>query len=88
MKEINALELRKKFGEIIDEVRYRKEPMVVRKNGRPVIVLIDADVYRSSQENMKEEIFIEEYTAERIEEFLKDDKIDKSLFQSVLRKTA
>ena len=83
MKEISALDLRKKFGEVIDEVRYRKEPWIVKKNGRPVIVLLDIEVFRASQENLREESFIEEYTEERIKEFLTEDKMDKASFQAV-----
>ena len=78
MKEINALDLRKHFGQIMDEVRYRKEPCVIKKNGRPVIVLVDFDVYKSSQESLREEAFIEEYTKERIREFLEEDRLDKA----------
>ena len=83
MKEINALELRKKFGEIMDEVRYRKEPYVIKKNGRPVIVLVDIEVYRASQENLREEAFIEEYSDERIKEFLAEDKLDRATRQAI-----
>ena len=83
MKEINALDLRKKFGEIMDEVRYRKEPCIVKKNGRAVIVLLDIDAYRAAQENLKEEAFIEEYAEERIKEFLAEDKINQTTLKAV-----
>ena len=75
MKEISALDLRKKFGQVMDEVRYGKEPCVVKKNGRPVMVLVDIDVFRSSQARIEEEPFIEEYTEERVREFLKEDAL-------------
>ena len=83
MKEINALELRKKFGEIMDEVRYRKEPVVVKKNGRAVIVLMDIEAYRAFQEKLQDEIFIEEYTEERIKEFTAEDKLDPAASQAI-----
>ena len=83
MKEINALDLRKKSGEIMDEVRYRKEPCIVKKNGRAIIVLLDIDAYRAAQENLKEEAFIEEYTEERIKEFLAEDKMNQATFKAV-----
>ena len=75
MKEIGALDLRKRFGQVMDEVRYSKEPCVVKKNGRAVMVLVDIDVFRSSQAKIEEEPFIEEYTQERIREFLKEDAL-------------
>ena len=86
MKEINVLDLRRKFGEIMDEVRYRKEPFVVKKNGRPVIVLIDIETYRASQEHLRDEAFIEEYTEERIKEFLSEDELDSATRKAVRKK--
>ena len=83
MKEISSLDLRKKFGQVLDEVRYRKEPYIIKKNGRQIVVLMDIDVYKASQENFKEEAFIEEYTEDRIKEFLAEDKIDRSVLEKV-----
>ena len=78
-KEINALELRNHFGEIMEEVRYRKEPYIVKRNKRPMIVLIDIESYEASKKNLEEEAFIEEYSDERMKEFLKEDQIDSDL---------
>lgn len=86
MKEINALDLRRKFGEIMDEVRYRKEPFIVKKNGRAVVVLIDIEAYRASQEHFRDEAFIEAYTDERIKEFLAEDKLDRSTYEAARKK--
>lgn len=86
MKEISSLDLRRKFGEVLDEVRYRKEPYIIKKNGRRVVVLVDIDVYRASQESLKEEAFIEEYSEERVREFLNEDKVEPSLAAKVKKK--
>lgn len=75
-KEISALDLRKHFGEIIEEVRYRKEPYIVKRNGRPMVVLVDVEAYQASKQRLDEEAFIEEYTDERVKEFLREDKMD------------
>ncbi len=75
-KEITALALRQRFGEVMDEVRYRKEPYIVTRNGRPLIVLLDVDAYRALEEKRQEEAFIEEYTEERVTEFQKEDRLD------------
>ncbi len=77
-KEINALELRKRFGEIMEEVRYRKEPYIVKRNGRAMIVLLDIEAYEATKEKLREEAFIEEYSDERVAEFLNEDKLDKA----------
>ena len=77
-KEITALELRKRFGEIMEEVRYRKEPYIVKRNGRPMMVLLDIEAYQGVQERQQEEAFVEAYSEERIREFLKADTVDRT----------
>ncbi len=83
MKEISALDLRRKFGEVMDEVRYRKEPYIIKKNGRAILVLVDIEVFQAAQGNMQAEAFIEEYSDDRIREFLSEDKIDKTSVEAV-----
>lgn len=80
-KEINALELRNRFGEIMEEVRYRRVPYVVKRNGRPMIVLLDIESFKKIQAELEDEPFIEEYTKERLEEFLKEDKMDPKMLK-------
>ena len=80
-KEISALELRNRFGEIMEEVRYRKEPYIVKRNGRPMIVLLDIESFEKIQAELEDEPYIEEYTKERLEEFLKEDKVDPKLLK-------
>ena len=77
-KEINALELRKHFGEIMEAVRYTKEPYIVKRNGRPMIVLLDIGVYQANQQFTPDDAFIEHYSEDRIREFLRVDKMDKA----------
>jgi prevent-host-death family protein len=77
-KEISALDLRKRFGAIMDEVRYRREPYIVKKNGRPMMVLLDVEAYKGLKEGLQEEAFIEEYSRERMAEFLREDKLDRA----------
>ena len=81
-KEITALTLRQRFGEVMDEVRYRKEPYIVTRNGRPLIVLLDVDAFRALEQKQQEEAFIEEYTDERVAEFLKEDRLDAKTARS------
>ena len=86
MKEINALELRKKFAEVMDAVRYQKEPWIVKKNGRSAIVLVELETYRALQRGRDENTFIEEYSDARMAEFLAEDKADKATLK-VARKS-
>lgn len=74
-KRVSAYTARTKFGEILDAVRYRKEPCVVERNGKPVAVIVDLEAYRSLEALREEERFIEEYSDERIQEFLAADRL-------------
>lgn len=85
-KEISALELRKHFGEVMEEVRYRREPCIVKRNGRAIIVLLDIETYNGSKEGLEEETFIEDYTKERIAEFLKEDRLDPAILKKARQK--
>ena len=81
-KEITALALRQRFGEVMDEVRYRKEPYIVTRNGRPLIVLLDVGAYQALEEKRQEEAFIEEYADARVAELLKEDQVDAQTARS------
>lgn len=52
-KEISALELRQRFGEVMEEVRYRKEPCIVKRNGRRMIVLLDIEAYEALKDQIE-----------------------------------
>ena len=65
----------------LDEDGY-KEPYIVTRNGRPLIVLLDVGAYQALEEKRQEEAFIEEYTDERVAEFLKEDQLDAQTARS------
>lgn len=75
---VSAFEARTRFGEILDAVRYRKEPYVVEKNGRPAAVIVDLEVYQALEALREEERYIEEYSDERLKEFLAADRLSKA----------
>ncbi|HRN74309.1 MAG TPA: type II toxin-antitoxin system Phd/YefM family antitoxin [Ottowia sp.] len=43
--EINAVNLRQHLGELLNRVHDRKDSIVVSKNGRPVAVLVDVELF-------------------------------------------
>ena len=85
-RHVSAYEARTKFGEILDEVRYRKEPVVVEKNGRPAAVLVDLEAYQALEALREEEKFVEEYTDERLKGFLVADRLSRSELARVKKK--
>jgi len=85
-RRVSAFEARTHFGEILDAVRYRKEPVVVEKNGRPAAVIVDLEAYQSLEALREEERFIEEYTDERIREFLVADRLSRTEAQKIRKR--
>lgn len=82
---VSAYQARTKFGEILDAVRYRKEPYIVERNGRPAAVIVDVEAYQALEALREEEHFIEEYTDERVREFLSADRLSRSQSQRMKR---
>ena len=78
IRRVSAYEARTKFGELLDTVRYRKEPVIVEKNGRAAAVIVDLQAYQALEALREEEKFIEDYTDERLKEFLVADRLPKS----------
>ena len=45
MRSINAIQIRKKFGEIIDRIVKTKEPVTVSRANKPLVVILPYDQY-------------------------------------------
>lgn len=45
IREINAMDVRKNFGELLNEVKYRHDSVLIKKAGKPVAALIDVDLF-------------------------------------------
>lgn len=45
IREIAAMDLRKNFGEILNEVKYRHDSVLIKKAGKPIAALIDIDLF-------------------------------------------
>ena len=43
--ETNAVAFRQNLGEMINQVQFRKDSIVITKDGRPVAALIDAELF-------------------------------------------
>lgn len=80
---ISAYRARTRFGEVLDTVRYRKEPVIVEKNGKPAAVIVDLEAYQALEALREEERFVEDYTQERIREFLAADRLTKGQTQRI-----
>lgn len=75
-KTISAYKARTQFGQLIDEVRYKKQPYIIEKNGRPAVVIIDSEEYDRLR---KLSLPLRLYTRREIQGFLKEDKLSTRL---------
>lgn len=45
ISEINAVKLRQNLGEMLNQVQYRHDSIVINKDGNPVAALVDAELF-------------------------------------------
>src|ERR1700722_13957199 len=43
--EVNAVTFRQNLGEMLNQVQYRKDSIVINKDGKPVAALVDAGLF-------------------------------------------
>jgi prevent-host-death family protein len=43
--EVNAVSFRQNLGEMLNQVQYRSDSIVINKDGKPVAALVDADLF-------------------------------------------
>lgn len=72
-KTISAYKARVNFGQLIDEVRYKKVPYVIEKNGRPAVAIIDIADFERFQKKVVWPTRL--YTDKEIQDLLKKDQI-------------
>ena len=45
ISEVSAVNFRQNLGEMLNQVQYRNDSIVVNKDGKPVAVLVDAELF-------------------------------------------
>ncbi len=43
---VSATQAKNKFGDLLHQVCYEKNPVLIEKNGRPMAVILDIDLYQ------------------------------------------
>jgi len=46
IREATAMKVRQNLGELLNEVQYRRDSIVVTKGGKPVAALVDIDLFQ------------------------------------------
>lgn len=55
--EVNAVNFRQNLGDMLNQVQYRNDSIIIHKDGKPVAVLVDAELFariRRMQERFDE----------------------------------
>lgn len=47
--EVNAVNFRQNLGEMLNQVKYRNDSIVIHKDGKPVAALVDAELFARIQ---------------------------------------
>ena len=47
--EVNAVNFRQNLGEMLNQVQYRNDSIIINKDGKPVAVLVDAELFARIQ---------------------------------------
>ncbi|MFY9746889.1 MAG: type II toxin-antitoxin system Phd/YefM family antitoxin [Acidobacteriaceae bacterium] len=45
VNEVSAVNFRQNLGEMLNQVQYRRDSIVINKDGKPVAALVDADLF-------------------------------------------
>lgn len=72
IKTVEALEARRKLGELLNEAYYGKRATVIRRAGKPLAVLVPLEIFEALTTVVDEDV--ELYTPTRVREFLKADR--------------
>ncbi len=54
IREATAVKVRQNLGEMLNEVQYRQDAIVIKKDGKPVAALVDMDLFEKIR-RMREE---------------------------------
>ena len=71
LKEVTAMEARQTFGELLNEVKYRHDNILITKAGKPIAALIDIELFEKVR---KMKIQFESLTAELTNIYKEDEE--------------
>jgi len=73
--EVNAVNFRQNLGEMLNQVQYRNDAIVINKDGKPVAALVDADLFARIR-RMRDRF---DALAQRIEETYAEVPVEEGL---------
>jgi len=73
--EVSAVNFRQNLGEMLNQVQYRNDSIVVHKDGKPVAALVGADLFARIR-NMRDRF---DQLSNRVAEAYKDVPVDQGI---------
>ncbi len=73
--DVNAVNFRQNLGEMLNQVQYRHDSIVINKDGKPVAALVDADLFARIR-RMRDRF---DALAQRIEEAYAEVPVEEGL---------
>lgn len=73
---------RRKFGQLLEEVYYRGDTIVVERRGRPMAALVPLDLYESLQE-LREQFFALMEEARETNRDVKPEVLEKEIGDAI-----
>ncbi len=55
IREITAMEARRSFGELLNEVRYGKNSILIKRAGKPIAAIIDINLFEKINRDVPKE---------------------------------
>jgi prevent-host-death family protein len=81
-KKIGSAEVRRKFGQLLEEVYYHDDTVVVELRGRPMATLVPLELYESWQV-LREQFFALIEDARRHNQDLKPEVLEKEIGDAI-----
>lgn len=81
-KKMGSAAARRKFGQLLEEVYYRGDTVVVERRGRPMAVLVPLDLYESWQE-LREQFFNLIEDAQERNQDVKPEVLEKEIGDAI-----
>jgi prevent-host-death family protein len=81
-KKLGSAAARRKFGQLLEEVYYRGDTVVVERRGRPMAALVPLDLYKSWQK-LREEFFALIEDARASNQDLKPEVLEKEIGDAI-----
>jgi prevent-host-death family protein len=81
-KKIGSAAVRRKFGQLLEEVHYRGDTIIVERRGRPMAALVPLDLYENWQE-LREQFFALIEDAQKRNQDVKSEVIEKEIGDAI-----